>query len=93
MHKRTYDRLINKIIVADAVTDDGAVRIQIYVFLETFDILQEIVTALTSLFPVVNYGPQVCLPAVRTCCDRPAAARRKGLQALPASGDVQAATT
>ena len=56
MHKRTYDRLINKIIVADAVTDDGAVRIQIYVFLETFDIHQEIVTALTSLFPVVNDG-------------------------------------
>jgi hypothetical protein len=27
MHKRTYDRLINKIIVADAVTDDGAVRL------------------------------------------------------------------
>jgi hypothetical protein len=27
MHRRTYDRLINKIIVADAVTDDGAVRL------------------------------------------------------------------
>jgi hypothetical protein len=27
MHRRTYDRLINKIIVADAVTDDGAIRL------------------------------------------------------------------
>ena len=27
MHRRTYDRLINKIIMADAVTDDGAVRL------------------------------------------------------------------
>ena len=27
MHRRTYDRLINKIIVADSVTDDGAVRL------------------------------------------------------------------
>jgi len=27
MHRRTYDRLINKIIVADGVTDDRAVRL------------------------------------------------------------------
>ena len=27
MHTLTYDRLINKIIVADAVADDGAVRL------------------------------------------------------------------